>query len=255
MGVRLLKQLMQLRMDRGAKSELKLSCYKTFDSFILELLEQMHSLGKFNDEVFTGLLSILKKDINFQKKLEQSLSKGLMQLLSISFITFVFLLYAARSLEVPTPSFSIGLIALAALMGTICILAIYKCFLILKFRAVDRLIESILLLRAYSQLNLSMQKAIDLAKIGELFQLNWRQQEIHELFIWLVETVEIWKKQGGDMAESLDHLIEQAITHREIIQQSSYSQIQMTIFLCSCCFGLFPFLFGIYRLIASYSAF
>lgn len=253
-GFTLLTQLLELRMEGRFFGTKELVPYKKFDDFFIEMAMQMQKLGAFNDIAFQSFIAILKKDLDFQKKLEQIFSKGFSQLLGITLISVGFIFYSSKILNEPFPQMTIISILLVTAFGIVLFAFIFSKFTQWRFNEIDQLIQSVLLLKAYSQLNLSMQKSIDLAHIDKLIRNNFKNSKTERLFVWLIDLIDKWKSHGQDIEEGLEHFIDQCITQRELIQENTKLQYQFLIFFFTCCFGLLPFLVGVYRIIGSYLA-
>ena len=253
-GEQLLQEIIELRMNKGFFEQKTWSSYKYFDEFLLNLMSHMQRLGTFQDEVFKFVILILKKDLTFQVKAEQFMSKGASQLLLMSGVTYTFIYYGSTALDTALPQQCHWISFVSLLLGLPSITWMLKYLYHWRFRQIDQIVESALLLRSFSQFNLSIQQAINLSRVESLFRADWKNAKCESLFQWLVKIIDSWKRHGGDLTEALDHLIEQALTQREIIEEQSIGQIQMVTFLASCCFGLLPFLYNVQCLISTYLA-
>lgn len=180
----------------------KLPRYKFFTSLIFDLVKMNRDFGADIENSLQSLRSGLIKDDQFERKLKKLQSECAMQIVAISFVTWVFILISSSMLNMQPSTFFLSLIFFLQAFGAFIFIKLYSSRKEKRFKVFSFYLEAILKFQNLLQVGLPLTTILYKSKVDKIINdTDKRLRGVNQQFSLALEKLQT---QGVDISEELN---------------------------------------------------
>ncbi|MBL6991900.1 MAG: hypothetical protein ISR65_19110 [Bacteriovoracaceae bacterium] len=181
--------------------------YKFYTSLILSILHYTRRFGSPARSIFNELRYALIKDDQFEKKLGSELLGGVMQFFMTSLITWGFCLMASSLVLVSIDQRVYIVVFLLQLIGAATFILIYWWSKKKYFANFENYFHSLYILKALSQVGVSIQEAIKESKIVATSKIEFKA--FNQIKLKTQKMIQQWQTRGISPNAGLEDILQQ----------------------------------------------
>ncbi|OFZ49513.1 MAG: hypothetical protein A2381_19240 [Bdellovibrionales bacterium RIFOXYB1_FULL_37_110] len=230
-------------------SPIELHSYKFYTGLLEELLTYKRQFGISLSKILIPIRGGIKKDFQFEKKIQNELVGGIFQFLFVSIITWLFSFMVYKMVQLDSSWLTKMIILVLQILGTTFYVIIYRMQKIRQFKIFETYFQVLFFLMSLIDVGLSSSKVLHQSGFSRIDELK----DPHFLIVnkKLKGLVEVYKNNGHQIKSDLEGLIEEIYFLQEERFEQFLKFLGILKFVILCLFFLsayFIYLFTLFSL-------
>ena len=226
--------------------------YKFYGTFLTDMQKLIRLYGGSPKTVIESLKKPLLQDIRFETKLAQVRFGGIVQFISMSLMTWVFIIASRLILNRTFELNSLAVIAILQLLGLVSFSVIEGWKRRQIFKGFDLAYEVVVTLIAILPIGISLKEKKEKSGVDRFLAHKELPKELERVRRNLQEAILQWKDFGKPVELTLNELLDDIRFSQEMAQTKLLKQMDGFKFLIAAVFFLPAYLFDLYLMVNSF---